>query len=105
VATAGGLGRLWERRGQEVLQVRPRCPIPLNIRDEQFDRALTERLDDPDAQDVSVSIKLECSGFVLPVSGYSQGRSRETRYGVSKTKVGEGGVIFRYVNGEPRERV
>jgi hypothetical protein len=36
--------------------------------DEAFDEAITKWLEDSGAQDASVTIKLECSGFVLRVS-------------------------------------
>ena len=38
------------------------------VSDGEVDRLLSEWLEDPGAQDVSVSIKLECSGFTLRVS-------------------------------------
>ena len=36
--------------------------------DEAFDEAVTRWLEDSGAQDVSISIRLECSGFTLKVS-------------------------------------
>lgn len=67
-------GGLWTGNG-DTTPTYDRAPSPRSaprpakgMSDEQFDAMLAQWSEDPNGQDVSISIKLECSGFTLKVS-------------------------------------